>query len=201
MRVMSMASQTQSSDGVSLLRGFMLFVGAAVLAAGVWWGYGSLVNWGTEPTGAPKCYWADRAYVPAKETMPLVGAPDQNGVPNNRRRVSPSTTDKVLAAEKVCKPGSCTLQAAKAYRSAFFWYFEPRLQHTRQLDKAYGDNGLRLARNIYSEPIDRQLEAGLRERYRAKAFRINGRRQNRDAIAILIFEGGAALRPCRKSDL
>ena len=33
---------------------------------------------------------------------------------------------------------------------------------------AYGDNGLRLARQIYSEPIDLQLEQGLRERYQAK---------------------------------
>jgi hypothetical protein len=131
----------------------------------------------------------------------LVGARDENGIPNNRRRVGPSVTDRVLEAEKACKPGTCTPQAAKAYRSAFFWYIAPRLQHTRQLDKAYGDNGLRLARNIYSEPIDRQLEAGLRERYLAKAFRINDSRQNRDAMAILIFKGGAALRPCRGSDL
>ncbi len=198
--MMSVANQTLSSSGSPLLRGLMLFAGAAVLAAGAWWGYGSLVNWGTEPSAAPKCYWADQAYVPANESMPLVGAPDQNGVPNNRRRMDSSVTDKVLEAEKACQPGACTPQAAKAYRSAFFWYIEPRLQHTRQLDRIYGDNGLRLARTIYSEPIDRRLEEGLRERYRAKAFRINGSRQNRDAMAILIFNGGAALRSCRKSD-
>lgn len=198
---MSIANPTQSSGGFPMLRGFMFFVGAAVLAASAWWGYGSLVNWGTEPTSAPKCYWADHAYVPANQTMPLVGAPDRNGVPNNRRRVDASAIDGVLAAEKECKPGTCTPQAAKAYRSAFFWYIEPRLQHTRQLDLTYGDNGLRLARTIYSEPIDRRLEEGLRERYQAKAFRINGSRQNCDANAILIFKGGAALRPCRKSDV
>jgi len=199
--MLSIANPTHSSGGFPVLRGFMLFILAAVLTAGAWWGYGSLVNWGTEPTSAPKCYWADHAYVPANETMPLVGAPDKNGVPNNRRRVDASAIDRVLAAEKQCKPGACTLQAAKEYRSAFFWYIEPRLQHIRQLDRMYGDNGLRLARTIYSEPIDRRLEDGLRERYKAKAFRINGSRQNRDAMAILIFKGGAALRSCRKSDL
>jgi hypothetical protein len=199
--MMSIANPTHSSGGFPLLRGFMLFILAVVLTAGAWWGYGSLVNWGIEPAVAPKCYWADQAYVPAKETMPLVGAPDKDGVPNNRRRVSASAIDEVLAAEKECKPGACTPQAAKTYRSALFWYLSPRLQHTRQLDRMYGDNGLRLARNIYSEPIDRRIEEGLRERYRAKAFRINGSRQNRDVMAILIFKGGAALRPCRKSDL
>ena len=119
---MSIANPTQSSGGFPVLRGFMFFVGAAVLAAGAWWGYGSLVNWATEPTSAPKCYWAKEAYVPANQTMPLVGAPDRNGVPNNRRRVDASSIDGVLAAEKECKPGTCTPQAAKAYRSAFFWY-------------------------------------------------------------------------------
>jgi hypothetical protein len=66
---------------------------------------------------------------------------------------------------------------------------------------AYGDNGLRLARSIYSEPVDLQIEKGLRERYEAKLFRINDSRQNRDAMAIMIFKGGAALRSCRRSDL
>ena len=74
---------------------------AGVLAAGCWWGFGSLVNWGTEPTKAPNCYWADEAYVPGSQTMPLAGAPDRNGVPNNRRRMGQSDIDKILEAEKV----------------------------------------------------------------------------------------------------
>ena len=160
-----------------------------------------MINWATEPTAAPNCYWADEAYVPGNQTMPLAGARDRNGVPNNRRRMSKSDIDKVLAAEKFCTPIACTSQAAKDYRSAFFWYIEPRLQHIKHLDMAYGDNGLRLARTIYSEPIDKQLEKGLRERYEAKKFRINDSRQNRDAMAILVFKGGEALRSCRKSDL
>jgi hypothetical protein len=198
---MAMVAQTGGSGGTSVLRGLGLFVLAGGLAAGSWWGYGSLVNRATEPTEAPKCYWADEAYVPKNETMPLVGARDRNGVPNNRRRMGQTDIDKVLAGEKACKPGACTPDALNAYKSAFFWYFEPRLQHIRQLDMAYGDNGLRLARSIYSEPVDLQIEKGLRERYEAKLFRINDSRQNRDAMAIMIFKGGAALRSCRRSDL
>ena len=190
-----------SSESFSPLRGLLMFVGAGVVAAGCWWGWGSMRNWATEPTTAPNCYWADEAYVPQNQTMPLMGTPDRHGVPNNRRRMGLSDIEKVLAAEKVCKPGACTQEAAKSYRSALFWYIEPRLQHIRQLDMVYGDNGLRLARTIYSEPIDAKLEQGLRERYQAKAFRINDSRQNRDAMAILVFKGGMALRSCRKSDL
>jgi hypothetical protein len=198
---MAITIGSDSSDSTSPLRGFLLFVGAGVVAAGCWFAYGSTRNWATEPTTAPNCYWADEAYVPQNQTMPLMGAPDRNGVPNNRRRMGNHDIEKVFAAEKVCKPGACTQDAAKAYRSALFWYIEPRLQHIQQLDMAYGDNGLRLARTIYSEAIDVQLEKGLRERYQAKAFRINDSRQNRDAMAILIFKGGSALRSCRKSDL
>jgi hypothetical protein len=171
------------------------------VAAGCWFGYGSLANRATEPTSAPNCYWADEAYVPQNQTMPLIGAPDRNGVPNNSRRMGFSDVEKVFAAEKVCKPSACTADSLNAYKSAFFWYIEPRLQHIRQLDMLYGDNGLRLARTIYATAVDQQIEKGLRDRYQAKAFRINDSRQNRDAMAILIFKGAAALRSCRKSDL
>ena len=198
---MAVASRTSASGGTSLVRGLGLFMIAGTLAAGGFWGYGSLINRLTEPTEAPKCYWPKESYVPRNETMPLVGAPDRNGVPNNRRRMGKSDTDKVLAAEKACKPRACSSAALSEYKSALFWYVEPRLQHIRQLDMAYGDNGLRLARSIYAEPIDLLLEKGLRERYQASVFRINDSRQNRDAMAILIFKGGAALRSCRRSDL
>jgi hypothetical protein len=200
MRVMSIMSDNTSS-GSSPLRGFALFIVSGVVAAGCWWGWGSLRNWGTEPTSAPNCYWADEAYVPQNLTMPLMGTPDRNGVPNNRRRMGNHDLEKVFAAEKICKPGACTPDAAKEYRSALLWYLEPRLQHIRQLDMVYGDNGLRLARTIYSDALDLQIEKGVRDRYQAKAFRINDSRQNRDAMAILIFKNGAALRSCRRSDL
>lgn len=190
-----------ASGSGSALRGL---IGAAVLicvVVGGWWGAAPLIDRATEPGLAPKCYWPDEAYVPRNEAIPLVGTPDRNGVPNNRRRVGPYDTDKVLAAERACRPDACSSQALKEYKSALFWYLEPRLQHIRQLDMAYGDNGLRLARSIYSKSIDRQIENGVRERYRAKVFRINNSRQNRDAMAILIFQGGAALRSCRSADL
>lgn len=192
---------SESSGSLSALRGLFLFLGAGAVAAGCFWAWGSTRNWATEPTTAQNCYWADEAFVPQNQTMPLLGAPDRNGVPNNRRRVGNHDIEKILAAEKICKAGACTQSAAKDYRSAFFWYIETRLQHMHQLEMVYGDNGLRLARSIYSEPIDLQLEKGLRERYQAGAFRINDSRQNRDAMAILIFKGGQALRSCRKSDL
>ena len=199
--MMSLIGAASAAGGISKKRGYLLFFGAGAVGLACWWSLGSVINWATEPTSAPNCYWADEAYVPGNQTMPLAGARDRNGVPNNRRRMSKSDIDKVLAAEKFCTPIACTPQAAKDYRSAFFWYIEPRLQHIKHLDMAYGDNGLRLARTIYSEPIDKQLEKGLRERYEAQKFRINDSRQNRDAMAILVFKGGEALRSCRKSDL
>jgi len=197
----STVSDSGSSARLWPRRGLLLFVGAGVVAAGCWFGYGWLANFAAEPTSAPNCYWADQAYVPQNKTMPLIGAPDRNGVPNNRRRMGPSEAEKVFAAEMACRPGACTADAFNAYQSAFFGYFEPRLQHIRQLDMLYGDNGLRLARTIYAEVVDQQIEKGFRERYQAQAFRISDSRQNRDAMAILIFKGGSALRSCRKSDL
>ena len=191
---------SSSSAWFSPLRGLLMFLGAGVVAAGGWFAYGWLFSSPAEPTSAPNCYWADQAYVPQNKTMPLIGAPDRNGVPNNRRRMGSSEVEKVFAAEMACKPDACTADAFNAYKSAFFGYIEPRLQHIRQLDMLYGDNGLRLARIIYGEAVDQQIEKGFRERYQAKAFRINDSRQNRDAMAILIFKSGSALRSCRKSD-
>ena len=197
---MSIVSDSGSPESFSPLRGLLMFVGAGVVAAGCWVGYGSLKNRATEPTTAPNCYGAAEAYVPQNQTMPLVGAPDRNGVPNNRRRMGNRDVEKVFAAETACKPGACPPDALKAYKSALFWYLQPRLQHIRQLDMLYGDNGLRLARTIYSDAVDQQIEKGLGDRYQAKTFRINDSREDRDAMAILIFKGGAALRSCRKSD-
>src|SRR4029077_10535662 len=92
----------------SPLRGLLACFGAAVVGAGCWYGYGWWVKPAPEPTGAPNCYWADQAYVPQNRTMPLFGAPDRNGVPNNRRSMGPSQVEKVFAAEMACRPGACT---------------------------------------------------------------------------------------------
>jgi hypothetical protein len=115
-------TRTGASGQGGLLRGFGLFVVAGVLVAGSWWGFGSFKNRLTEPTQGPECCWPDESYVPRNEAMPLVGAPDRNGVPNNRRRVGQHESDKVLATEKACKPGACPSAALKEYKSAFFWY-------------------------------------------------------------------------------
>jgi hypothetical protein len=148
------SSDTGSSARFSWRRGLLLLAGVGVVATGSWFGYGFWVQFTAEPTSAPNCYWADQAYVPQNKTMPLIGAPDRNGVPNNRRQMGPSEVEKVFAAEMACKPGACTADAFNAYQAALFGYFEPRLQHLRQLDMLYGDNGLRLARTIYSEAVD-----------------------------------------------
>jgi len=62
-----------------------------------------------------------------------------------------------------------------------------------------------VARQNYDTSADRQIEEGLRARYRAGVFRINdfqpNRTGNREAIAILVLKDAAALRPCRKNDV
>jgi hypothetical protein len=197
---MSIVSKGQPSHFFSGGRAVVagLIIAAVVTLGG--WATASLRNRFTEPTKAPACYWADEAYVPGNQSMPLIGTPDHNGIPNNRRRDSEFVIDSLKAAERVCLPTACTPEAAKKYQSAFFFYLESRLRHMRLLDKEYGDNGLRLAVQIYSQPIDAQFEQGWRDRYQAKLFHINDSRQNRDANAILLFKGGQALRPCRKGN-
>jgi len=105
--------------------------------------------------------------------------------------------DRMTLAQRVCTPSACGREEWQAYRSALFWYLASRLQHTTRLDRDYGDPGLARSREIYSTALDRQIEDGLRERYRAKVFRINDFRQDRDAVAILVLKRGEALRPCR----
>jgi hypothetical protein len=153
-----------------------------------------------DPSTAPACYGLERAtYTPPRDaTIPLRGAHARDGTSIDQRR---DESYRVTEAETTCNVTECSTEAAKKYRSAWFWYLSSRLTHTRRLDMDYGQLGLRRAAEIYSEPIDIQLEKGLRERYRAGVFRINDFTQNRDAIAILVLKGGAALRPCRKVDV
>jgi hypothetical protein len=81
-----------------------------------------------------------------------------------------------------------------------FWYLSPRLQHTSQLYRSYGDDGLARARMIYRDPLDVKVVDGLRERYTAGVFRLNDFRQNHAAVAILVLKGSEALRPCGKGE-
>jgi hypothetical protein len=101
-------------------------------------------------------------------------------------------------ASRACTPQSCPREAWGQYRSALFWYLEPRLQHTSRLYLGFGEDGVIRAREIYREPLDLKIEEGLRERYAAGFFRFNDFRQQREAVTILVLKGGAALRPCTK---
>lgn len=164
------------------------------------WAFRSL----TEPTRAPACYWPDMAdYTPVNDTIPLRGARERDGFSPDQRRDAPYV-ERVRQAATACTPAACGGEALKAYRSALFWYLSTRLQDMRRLDRRYGDFGLRRARETYDTPADREIEDGLRARYRAGVFRINDFKPNRDgnreAIAILVLKGGAALRPCTKAD-
>jgi hypothetical protein len=179
-----------------------LIVGTTLLTGML--AYGWLFRRLTEPTQAPACYWPDVAdYTPRNDTMPLRGAKERDGFSPDQRRDAPYV-DQLKQAETVCTPASCGGEALKTYRSALYWYLSTRLRDTRRLDSRYGDPGLRRARENYDTPADRQIEEALRVRYRAGVFRINDFRPNRDgnreAIAILVLKGGAALRPCRKAD-
>ena len=162
-----------------------------ITAAG--WG---LQKWRADPKEAPACYWADQAnYTPGNERITALGDPK-----TDRRNEKDFSPQKLDAAEAGCKVGACSGEGFKEYRSTLFWYLSSRLHHTRQLDRAYGDAGVRRAADIYSEPIDERVEKGLRERYRAGVFRLKDFTQNGDAVTILILKGGAALRPCRRQD-
>ena len=159
----------------------------------------------TEPSQAPACFGVDMAnYVPGRDPLPLRGARERDGFNPYNRGVG-HYADELQRAETNCTPTSCRSDALKAYRSALFWYLSTRLQEMRDLDRRYGEAGLRVARQNYDTPTDRQIEEGLRARYRAGVFRINdvqpNRTGNREAIAILVLKDAASLRPCRKTDV
>jgi hypothetical protein len=175
-------------------------VGAIVcvaVAANFYFGiYGKIKNYLTEPKAAPICYGNEHA--PGTLTIPGLGLRDSQGRSvDQRHEFHP---DDINAALKACTPQSCPSAAWKQFSSAMFWYIAPRTQHTSNLYRAYGDDGLVRARQIYSEPIDVMVEKGLRERYAAGVFRLNDFRQNQAAIAIIVLKGSTALRPCRKGE-
>ena len=172
-------------------------VATAVVIFGAIAGGGWLLQkWRGDPTEAPACYWADQAnYTPGNAALTLRGDPK-----TDRRNDKHAPPETVLEAEAACKVGACTSEGSKTYRSTITSYLSDRLRHTRELDRTYGQAGVRRAAEIYSEPLDERIEKGLRERYRAGVFRIKDFRENADAIAMLVFKGGAALRPCSKAD-
>ena len=133
---------------------------------------------------------------PGRRPIPARGARDRSGHSIDDR-VPGFDLDRLTLAQRVCTPSACGREEWKAYRSAMFWYVSTRLQHTSRLDRDYGDEGLARAREIYGSALDRQIEEGLRARYRAKVFRLNDFTQDRDAMIILVLRGGEELRPCR----
>lgn len=174
-----------------------------VMVGGIWTFNGIRESLTPDPAEAPACYGATRhqSYVPKNEPVPLRGAPGSRGERPIDERYDQLYLEQIAAAEKSCNATACSREAFNQYRSAVFWYLSRRMQHTSMFDREHGDRGLRRAREIYSEPADIKFERGLRERYRAKAFRINDFTQDRDAVAILALKDGSALRPCRKTDI
>jgi hypothetical protein len=160
--------------------------------------YAKLDYYVSEPTEAPPCYGEAR-HDPGTEPIPARGARDSSGHSIDDRRPG-FDIDRLTLAQRVCKPSSCGREEWKEYRSAIFWYVSARMMHTSRLDREYGDDGLARAREIYSTALDRQVEEGLRARYRAKLFRLNDFRQDHDAMTILVLKDGDGLRPCRKAD-
>ncbi len=163
------------------------------------WTYGSIGRWLTpEPRVAPACYGAERITHKAGTTP----APNNPADRNHALWWGPRGThhiERVQTAEFACTAKSCDRKAWEQYRSAIFWYLAERMQRTRQLDANYGDAGLQRARDLFGNRPDLEIEQGLRARYNAGFFRIKELRQQQDAYAILIFSGGAGLRPCRRA--
>jgi hypothetical protein len=150
----------------------------------------------SEPKTAPACYGSE--HVAGNNILPSRDLRDRNRSIDDR----PASSDpaQLAVAARNCTAQSCPREAWKEYRSAVFWYLSPRLQHTSQLYRSYGDEGLIRARMIYREADDQKFVEGLRERYAAGVFRLNDFRQNRAALAILVLKGADALRPCGKGE-
>jgi hypothetical protein len=150
----------------------------------------------TEPTEAAPCFEPyDATYTPGKDPLPAYGSPKAEA------RRDQNYLRALQDASRLCTPASCDDAAFKAYDSALFWYLSDRTQLMRRYDLYYGEPGIERARALYRRAEDQAIEQGLRERYRAKLFRINDRRDQREAKSILIFKGGEAMRPCRKGDV
>ena len=167
--------------------------------------YGWLANRQTEPGQAPACYGSENAnYMPRNEVMPLRGAKERDGSSPDQRLYT-HYVDDVRKAAALCTPKACSRKDWEVYRSALFWYMSSRLRDLRRADERYGEAGLARMRETYDTPADREVDEGLRARYRAGIFRINDfrldRDGNREAVAILVHKDSATLRPCRRSDV
>jgi hypothetical protein len=169
---------------------------AALIFGGITAAGWLFAKWRADPTQAPACFWVEQAnYTPGTAALPLRGDPK-----TDRRSDKHSGPEVIAEAEAACKIGACPSQGSRTYRGAIVSYLSDRLRHTRELDRTYGAAGVQRASEVYSEPLDRRIEQGLRERYRAGLFQIKDFYESQDAIATLIYKNGAALRPCNKAD-
>jgi hypothetical protein len=105
----------------------------------------------------------------------------------------------VRDAARICTTESCDTGAVANYRQALHRYFESRVRHTHRLDIQYGAPGFARAQRLYQTADDLEIEQGLRERQRAKVYRINADSFAEQPIRVLLFRGADALRACRRA--
>jgi len=132
-------------------------------------------------------------YPPGIKSLPPAGSPETDA-----RDVS--LVWGVKDAARVCTAENCDTAALANYREALHRYFAARAAHTYRLDRQYGDPGLARARRLYQTADDLEVEQGLRERHRAKVFRINADSFAEQPLRMLLFRGADALRACRTGD-
>jgi hypothetical protein len=159
--------------------------------------YSKMHQYFSEPRRAPICY-GDKL-VAGRDPIPAFGSSDAKVI-EERPAASTNASERLARAMQACSARSCSREDWKAYRSAIFWYLTPRLQHTSRLYQRYGDNGVSRAQRLYRNPLDREVERGLEERYSAGVFRINDFRQNREAVAMIVLGSAELLRPCGVND-
>lgn len=172
-----------------------LIGGVAVLIVS---GYVWLERYVGEPDQAPACYGEARPAPPGEAQIVAGNLRNRHAGIDEYTRRDGAYLDRMLEAHKACPAAACAGKAWEDYCSALFWYVSTRLTHMSKLQVIHGESGIRASRQTYDTPADREIERGLRERYRAKVFRLNDFSQNREAIAILTLKGGEALRPCRQ---
>lgn len=146
----------------------------------------------------PSCFGADEPLTKrpgatlAKATDVIFAAS------GGRVSFSNSYAEAALAAQKLCPPSACGAAASEAYRSKMFWYLDDRFQKTRAMQNLAGKVGLAEAIAHFSRSIDRELEQGLRDRYKAGLIDLlrQGWAQHGEALPMLMFRGAQQLKAC-----
>jgi hypothetical protein len=163
-------------------------------------GYVSLKRHFTEPSDGPACYGTARIISPEDTRIEAKNSRRPRDNVNEYTRGGASYAEKVRDAQIACKPDKCESGALRTYKSALFWYLSERHRHMGRLNEIHGEEGIRASQRIFATGIDREIEEGMRARYRAGLFRLNDTRDDTDraVMSILIFKGGEGMRPCAK---